>query len=109
MELLKTWIHYNRGNVKQALIPFVKPNLLDAFDHKVSTDLYLNDFVLTIHKSTLETHQGIIVYLGSRVCICKRGNKSCVYVDPSDVYFFIKRSKQRNNDRIFYEQLLKIM
>ena len=91
-----------------SLDSFCQIQFTRRFD-KVSTDLYLNDSVLTIHKSTLETHQGIIVYLGSRVCICKRGNKSCVYVDPSEVYF---SSNGRNNETMiesFMNNYSKIM
>jgi hypothetical protein len=109
IEILSSFIKINNGDVKSTIQLFINPNILDGYNYIDNNNFYLNDHILCIHKSTLKIDAiGTIVNISeNKLCICKRGNKSCIYLKKSLYYIFVKQSKNKNNDRIFYENLLK--
>tara|TARA_B110001469_G_C9607561_1_gene302135 strand:+ start:346 stop:684 length:339 start_codon:yes stop_codon:yes gene_type:complete len=110
-EILYSFIKINGGDIKNSLIHFLNKDIIKCYDNLKSNELYLNDQIICIHKSTLEIKAiGKIVNISeNNICICKRGNNSCIYLKPLQYYILIKPLKNKNNDRMFYENLLKII
>lgn len=114
IEILKSYIKNNNNDVKKCLCDFIKnSHILDNYYHQSFNKLYLNDNIIIISKYTLNIEaNGIIVNINNKqnkICISKRGNKSCIYINPEHYYIFIKSTTNKNNDRLFYENLLKII
>ena len=111
LEILSSLIQVNNGDVIQSLTPFFKKHTFNKYTYTDDNELYLNDQVMCIHKSTLIIDAiGTIVNLSDKkLCVCKRGNNSCIYLQKDNYYIFIKKTTNKQNDRIFYENLLKII
>tara|TARA_Y100000768_G_C23797858_1_gene595706 strand:- start:136 stop:477 length:342 start_codon:yes stop_codon:yes gene_type:complete len=112
VEILKKFIELNGGFVKESLQMFLdKPEILNDYFHVADKNLYLNDNVIFIKKNTLDVQAtGIVINISKdKICVSKRSNKSCIFLNYDDYYIFTKKVKNKNNDRIFYENLLKIL
>ena len=111
IEILKNFITMNNNDVEHSLKLFIdNPGKLTNYNYIQDTTLYLNDNVILIKKNTLKIDiQGIVVNIGNKVCIKKRGSKSCIFINPNEYYIFSKKTKNKNNDRMFYQELLKVM
>jgi len=99
-----------------------KPHLLYYLDDKVSDqvedfdllddgyELFLNDMIYCIHKSTLELeHKGRIIAIRKKMVSIKEKYKYSVHLDKDKYYIFIKRRKCKKNDRDFYKALLNAL
>ena len=96
-----------------------KPQLLYYLDDRVSEqvdnfdllddghELFLNDTIYCIHKSTLELdHKGKVMAVRKKIVSIKEKYKYSVHLDKRHYYIFIKRKKSKKNDRDFYKALL---
>ena len=110
IEILKNFITMNNNDVEHSLKLFIdKPETITNYNY-IQDTLYLNDNVILIKKNTLKIEiQGIVVNIGNKVCIKKRGSKACIFINPNEYYIFSKKTKNKNNDRMFYQELLKVM
>ena len=78
---------------------------LDYLDD--DNDLFLNDKVFLINKSTLELdHVGIIQAIKENIVTIKIKSKFSVHFNQMEYHIFIKRKKTKKNDRDFYKALL---
>jgi hypothetical protein len=111
IEILKNFITMNNNDVEHSLKLFMdKPETITNYNYIHDTTLYLNDNVILIKKNTLKIDiQGVVVNIGNKVCIKKRGSKACIFINPNEYYIFSKKTKNKNNDRMFYQELLKVM
>lgn len=109
-DILETLIKLTQ-NPKETIQMFMdEPTLLTNYRYQKDSSFYLNDSVIAIRKSTLSVDAiGVVVNISktNELCICKRGNKSCLFIRPEKYHLFIRQTKSRNNDRIFYEKLLQ--
>jgi len=99
-----------------------KPHLLYYLDDKIRIqvegldflddghELFLNDMIYCIHKSTLELeHKGkVISVLKNKVSIKEKYTYS-VHLNKTNYHMFIKRKKNKKNDRDFYKALLNTL
>ena len=110
IEILKNFITMNNNDVEHSLKLFIdKAETITNYNY-IQDTLYLNDNVILIKKNTLKIEiQGIVVNIGNKVCIKKRGSKACIFINPNEYYIFSKKTKNKNNDRMFYQELLKVM
>ena len=110
IEILKNFIIMNNNDVENSLKLFIDNHeRLNNYNY-IQDTLYLNDNVILIKKNTLKIEiQGIVVNIGNKVCIKKRGSKACIFINPNEYYIFSKKTKNKNNDRMFYQELLKVM
>ena len=113
IEILKTFINLNDNDVYNSVKLFInKPEILNNYNHINDNKLYLNDNIIAINKSNLQNDiHGIIIDIGSdgKLCISKRGNHSSIFIMPEKYYIFIKQTKNKNNDRMFYQKLLQLI
>tara|TARA_B110001469_G_scaffold118580_1_gene125446 strand:- start:374 stop:724 length:351 start_codon:yes stop_codon:yes gene_type:complete len=114
IEILESYIKVNNGNIKGSILPFLNiksQNILKGYNNLESNQVYLNDNIIAIKKNTLQLEAiGCIVNIDkNKICISKRGNNSCIYIEKDYYYLFIKKTKNKNNDRMFYQELLKVM
>ena len=73
----------------------------------IDKDLYLNDSLICINKSTLEIDfTGLIHLMKDDEIILKFNNYSRT-INPDDYHKFMKRRKGEKNNRKFFEELLK--
>jgi len=110
-EILKKWIFLNQ-DIKQSIEMFLdNPNKLKNYKF-IEDTFYLNDKIIVISKNKLKIEvEGTIVNIAkdNKLCIIKQTSQSSVYIYPSQYYCFVKQTKNKNNDRKFYETLLKII
>lgn len=70
-------------------------------------DLFLNDKVFLINKSTLELeHCGVIQAIKENIVTIKIKSKYSVHFNQTNYHVFIKRKKTKKNERDFYKALL---
>jgi hypothetical protein len=81
---------------------------VDDFDYlDDENDLFLNDKVFLINKSTLELeHIGIIQAIKDNIVTIKIKSKYSVHFNQTHYHVFIKRKKTKKNERDFYKALL---
>lgn len=71
-------------------------------------DIFLNDKIFCINRSTLELeHIGIINTIKDNTCCIKVKSKYSVHISLDEYHIFIKRRKSKKNDREFYKALLE--
>jgi len=81
---------------------------LDYLDD--DNELFLNDKILIINRSTLELeHTGIIQAIKDEVVTIKVKSKFAVHCNQDEYHIFIKRKKCKKNDREFYKALLNAL
>ena len=114
-EILSELLKYS-DNKKKDIIEYVDLYDKNIFNNyslydKKNSNIYLNDKIIAIKKNTLEIEcfGKIIKNKNDTICIQKRGNNVCINIYFTDYYIFISESKNKNNDRFFYEELLKII
>ena len=74
-----------------------------------NNELLLNDKLFCIKRSTLELeHSGRLIYKKYNKISLKEKNYS-IHLSINDYYIFIKRNKTKNNDKLFYQELLKLL
>jgi hypothetical protein len=102
---------------KETLLFFLPKSVSDqvrSFVLKMSPDeLYLNDTIYCIKKSTLQLDvKGRLVAIdGDKLSVVMYGNRFTVTVNAPEYYLFVKPliRKNKQNDRTFYESLLKML
>jgi len=78
---------------------------LDYLDD--DNQLFLNDKVFLINRSTLELeHSGLIQAIKENVVTIKVKSTYAVHFQKEEYHVFIKRRKSKKNDREFYKALL---
>ena len=71
-------------------------------------ELFLNDKVYIINRSTLELeHNGIIQAIKEEIVTMKVKSTFSVHFHTNNYHAFIKRRKNKKNDRDFYKALLE--
>ena len=81
---------------------------LDYLDD--DNELYLNDKVFLINRSTLELeHVGIIQAIKQSLVTIKIKSTYAVHFKMEEYHVFIKRKKTKKNDREFYKALLNAL
>ena len=71
-----------------------------------SNELYLNDSLICIDKSNLQIeYTGKIIYIQNNIIRLNINNHG-VNINPNNYYKFIKRKKNINDNRIFFQELL---
>jgi len=110
-EPLKTLLDLSEN--KKSIISMFLPDEIyqQISDLDLVNDFYLNDKVFMIKRNTLELDiiGKIINISDNKITIMKRNNQTVLYINPNNYYIFIKRTSNKNNDRIFYESLLEKM
>ena len=72
--------------------------------------LYLNDKIYCVDRSTLSLDEiGIIQAIKDDTVTIKVKSKYCVHLDKNNYHIFIKRRKNKQNDRDFYKALLSAL
>ena len=98
-EILETGLFYLDEKVRSQIEDF------DYLDDE--NDLFLNDKVFLINKSTLELeHSGIIQAIKDNIVTIKVKSKYSVHFNQTNYHVFIKRKKTKKNERDFYKALL---
>ena len=107
IEILETYLRLSK-NKETSLKEFLDPTILKKINnYKLVNDIYLNDNVVLIKKNTLKIHYIGKVYRNKNDKISLRKlNGVNITIDKNNYYIFVKRVKNKNNDRIFYEALL---
>jgi len=99
---------------KNVLLFYLDPKIRSEVEELQYLDddneLFLNDKIFLIDRATLTLdHIGIIHRIKQRkVTIRKRGNYS-VHLKEINYHIFIKRRKNKQNDRDFYKALLNAL
>ena len=91
---------YLDSHVKQEVV------YLDYLDD--DNELFLNDKVFLINRSTLELeHCGLIQAIKNKTVTIKVKSRFSVHFKTDEYHVFIKRRKTKKNDREFYKALLE--
>ena len=73
-------------------------------------DLFINDNIYCIHKSTLDLdYVGRIMAIQKQRITIKYKYKWSIHLPKNEYYIFIKRRKSKKNDRDFYKALLNAL
>jgi hypothetical protein len=105
------------SNKKETLLFFLSKTVSDqvrSFNLKTGPEeLYLNDTIYCIKKSTLQLDvKGKLVTIdGDKLSVIMYGDRFTVTINASEYYLFVKplMRKNKQNDRSFYESLLKML
>lgn len=115
IEILSELLKYS-DDKKKDIVEYVDVYDKNIFNNYLLYDekkdnIYLNDKIIAVKKNTLEIEciGKTIKNKNNTICIQKRGNNVCINIHFKDYYIFISESKNKNNDRYFYEELLKII
>ncbi len=96
---------------KDVLLFYLDPDIIKIIDDldylDDENDLFLNDKIFIIDRSTLELdHAGIIQAIKDDIVSIKVKSKFSVHINMNNYHIFIKRKKTKKNDRDFYKALL---
>ena len=99
---------------KDVLLFYLEPKVkqvvedLDYLDD--DNQLFLNDKVFLINRSTLELeHNGLIQAIKENLVTIKVKSTYAVHFQTEEYHVFIKRRKTKKNDREFYKALLEAL
>ena len=94
-------------NKFNTLIFFLENDLKIKYrNYEMPDKLYLNDMIHCIRKDTLDLEfKGRIKKIDDKIHI--KHNNYNVYINPDNYYILNKISKDKLNDKRFYEELLK--
>lgn len=108
IEILETYLKLSKDR-ESSLKEFLDDKILKQINkYKLVDDIYINDNVILIKKSTLKiSHIGKVYQSKHNKISLRKSNGVNITVNLNDYYIFVKRVKNKNNDRIFYEMLLK--
>uniref|UniRef100_A0A6C0CWU2 Uncharacterized protein n=1 Tax=viral metagenome TaxID=1070528 RepID=A0A6C0CWU2_9ZZZZ len=107
IEILETYLKLSKDK-ESSLKDFLDDNTLKQINkYKLVDDIYLNDSVVLIKKNTLKIdHIGKVYRSNNNRISLRKSNGVNITVNMNHYYVFVKRVKNKNNDRIFYEMLL---
>ena len=107
IEILETYLRLSKDK-ESSLKEFLDDRILKQINkHKLVDEIYLNDSVVLIKKNTLKIdHIGKIYKLKKDKISVRKSNGVNITLDKYYYYIFVKRVRNKNNDRIFYETLL---
>jgi len=113
MYILKQ-ILYIYDTKKEVLLFYVDAcvkNQVENFNYlDDDNELFLNDKIYCIHRSTLELeHIGLIQAIKDKRISLKVKSKYGIHLNKDDYHIFIKRRKSKKNDRDFYKALLNAL
>ena len=96
---------------KDVLLFYLEPKVKQAVEDLDYLDddnqLFLNDKVFLINRSTLELeHNGLIQAIKENLVTIKVKSTYAVHFQTEEYHVFIKRRKTKKNDREFYKALL---
>ena len=111
-EILKNLIIINDNNIHLTLKIFLNnPDILNDYQIYEDNNFYINDSILIIKKNDINNvNKGIIKKVDikkSMITMEKLGNKSSFTFNINQYYCFYKKKLNRNNNREFYNNLLK--
>jgi len=86
-------------------------DIVEAFDFlDDGHDLFINDNIYCIHKSTLDLdYVGRIMAIQKQKITIKYKYKYSIHLPKNEYYILIKRKKTKKNDRDFYKALLNAL
>ena len=88
----------------------IKDKVMDLDYLDDGHELFLNDRIYIINRSTLELeHIGIIQSIKEDIVCIKVKSKYSVHFKTKEYHIFIKRKKNKNNTRDFYKALLNAL
>ena len=88
----------------------IKDKVMDLDYLDDGHELFLNDRIYIINRSTLELeHIGIIQSIKEDLVCVKVKSKYSVHFKTSEYHIFIKRKKNKKNTRDFYKALLNAL
>lgn len=107
IEILETYLRLSKDK-ESSLKEFLDDTILKKINkYKLVDDIYLNDNVILIKKNTLKIECiGKIYKTKNKNISLRKSNGVNLTYDKNKYYIFVKRVKNKNNDRIFYETLL---
>ena len=108
IEILETYLKLS-SNKESSLLEFLSNDSIQKLkNYNLVENIYLNDNIILIKKNTLMIdHIGKIYKIKNEIISIKKSNSVNISLDKNNYYIFVKRIKNKNNDRIFYETLLK--
>jgi len=108
IEILETYLKLSIDK-QSSLLEFLSDEIRKKLQHfKLVDDIYINDKVILIKKNTLRIEiEGKIYKTRKDIISIKKSNNVNITTYMNDYYIFVKRLKNKNNDRIFFETLLK--
>ena len=107
IEILETYLRLSKDK-ESSLKEFLDDTIIKQINkHKLVDNIYLNDNVVLIKKNTLKVdHIGKIYKIKNNKISIRKSNGVNITLDKDYYYIFVKRVRNKNNDRIFYETLL---
>lgn len=107
IEILETYLRLSKDK-ESSLKEFLdEPTMKQINKHILVDNIYLNDNVVLIKKNTLKIdHIGKIYKIKNNKISIRKSNGVNITLDKDYYYIFVKRVRNKNNDRIFYETLL---
>ena len=110
IEILETYLKLSKDK-EASLKEFLDSKTLKQINkYKLVNDIYLNDSVVLIKKNTLKIdYMGKIYKSKNNKISLRKSNGVNITIDKRGHYIFVRRVKNKNNDRIFYETLLKVL
>ena len=108
IEILETYMKLS-SNKQSSLLEFLSNDTIHKLkNYNLVENIYLNDNIILIKKNTLTIdHIGKIYKIKNEIISIKKSNSVNINLNKNNYYIFVKRIKNKNNDRIFYETLLK--
>lgn len=107
IEILETYLRLSKDKESGLKDFFDAKTLKQINKYKLVDDIYLNDSVILIKKNTLKIdHIGKIYKSKIDKISLRKSNGVNITLDKNYYYIFVKRVRNKNNDRIFYEYLL---
>ena len=82
-------------------------NKVRRYQYIETKDLYLNDSLICINKSTLKIEFTCVIHLMKDDEIILKFDNYSRTIDPDNYHKFMKRRKGEKNNRKFFEELLK--
>lgn len=107
IEILETYLKLSKDK-ETDLKEFLDEYTLKKIDkYKLVNEVYLNDNIILIKKNSLKIeHSGKIYKTKNKKISFRKSNGVNLTVGTNGYYIFVKKVKNKNNDRIFYEALL---
>ena len=108
IEILETYLKLSKDK-QSSLLEFLSDELRKKLkDYKLVEDIYINDKVILIKKNKLKLElEGKIYKTRKDFISIRKSNNVNITTEKNNYYIFVKSLKNKNNDRIFFEALLK--
>ena len=112
IEPLKTILDLT-NNKQDSIVYFLNDDIKHKlnnyyFYEKKNKDIFINQRIICIKKNNLLLDvKGLIISINKNIFCININNKYNKFIDSNLYYIFIKNSNSKNDDRQFFENLLK--